>query len=281
MPPDPVDNLLRIWSVRARFFHSGPLCGDTSAELSGARGHLHVVQRGWADVRHEHLPPLYIAEPTLLFYPRSLPHRFVTDESVGAEFFCATVAFRSGAASQMAQTLPPMLAVPLRDVPEMRSTLDLLFAEASGKAFGKQAVVDRLFEVLVTMLLRRIVTEGLMSSGMLAGLAHPQIGKALNAVHHGPGEPWTIESLARIAGMSRCRFAPAFKNTVGATVGDYLANWRLGVAKALLRQATPVKQVASKVGYGSPVALARVFRARTGLSPRAWLKSEQLGAPLP
>jgi len=46
----------------------------------------------------------------------------------------------------------------------------------------------------------------------------------------------------------------------------------------MLRQATPLTHVATKVGYGSAIALARAFRSRMGLSPRAWLQSEDAAA---
>lgn len=274
MLPDPLDSMLRNFCVSANLIHSGPLCGVNTTPMSEGLGHVHIIQRGWADVRHEKLPALYVSEPTLLFYPRPLAHRFLTEEIAGANFLCTTVAFTAGRSNPIVQALPPLLVVLLADMPEISATLDLLMTEASSDGYGRRTTIDRLFEVLVTLLLRKILADGTMSQGLLAGLGHPQLGKALVALHEAPERAWTLGTLADVAGMSRSRFAQTFKATLGETVGEYVVGWRMGLAQQLLRSATPLKHVASKVGYGSPLALTRVFRTHVGISPRAWLKNE-------
>lgn len=274
MPSDRLDSLLRHFSISTSLFHSGPVCGVFDEPLIEGKGHLHVIHRGLVEVQHDQHPALYIVEPTVLFYPRPLAHRFRIDEQSGADFICATVTFQSGRLNPIVRGLPPLLAVPLAAMPEMRATIDLLFVEALGQKYGRQITVDRLLEVLVIQLLRKIVDEGLISTGLLAGLAHPQLSKAMVALHEAPADPWTLESLAAVAGISRSRFANTFKATLGVTTGDYLCGWRLALAQELLRRDTPLKQVAAEVGYGSPVALTRVFKAHLGMSPRTWLQSE-------
>ncbi len=274
MNADSLDGLLRNFAVAPSLIHFGPLCGEFAATLDGDHGNVHLIHGGWADVRHEELPAVYITEPTLLFYPRPLAHWFVTDAQSGADFLCATVAFRVSPANPIVQALPPLVAVTLSSAPEMQATIDLLFAEASANRYGRKATVDRLFEVLLTQLLRKVLNDGMMSSGMLAGLAHPQLGKALVAFHDAPGQAWTLQKLAEMAGMSRSRFSQVFKFTIGETVGEYLVGWRLALAQELLRRSMPLKHVADKAGYGSPLALTRAFRSRLGVSPRDWLQSE-------
>ncbi len=273
---DRLDILLRRFSVSARLFYSGPLCGLTEAHVVEGMGNLHVLQRGLVEVRHDRRPSLHIVEPTLLLYPRPLMHRFVTDRESGADFVCAMVTFDAGRLNPIVQALPPMLAVPLAKMPEMLSTIELLSAEAFGQRHGRRTRVDRLFEVLLIQLLRKIIDEGMISTGVLAGLAHPQLGKAIVALHEAPAHHWTLDRLAAVAGMSRSRFATAFKATLGSTVGDHICGCRLALAQELLRRDKPLKHVAAEVGYGSPIALTRMFKARLGKSPRAWLQSEHL-----
>lgn len=276
MSSDRLDILLRRFKVSARLFYSGPLCGLTEAHVVEGMGNLHVLRRGLVEVRHDQHPSLHIAEPTLLLYPQPLMHRFVTDRESGADLVCAMVTFDGGRLNPIVQALPPVLAVPLADMPEMWNTIELLSAEAFGEGHGRQTTVDCLFEVLLIQLLRKIIDEGMISTGVLAGLAHPQLGTAIVALHEAPAHPWTLDRLAAVAGMSRSRFARAFKATLGSTVGDYVCGCRLALAQELLRRDKPLKQVAAEVGYGSPIALARVFKARLGKPPRAWLQSERL-----
>jgi AraC-like DNA-binding protein len=280
-PLDRLDALLRHFSVSARLFHSGPLCGVTDFAAGEPLGYLHVIRDGGVEVRHRRGSALRIDEPTLLLYPRPLWHRFVTDARRGADMACARVAFSGGDAHPVARALPPMLLLPLARLPGVQPTVELLFAEAFGQACGRQAAVDRLFEVLVIQLLRRLLDEGTVDSGLLAGLSDPRLARALVGVHEAPARHWSLEALARRAGMSRSRFAGAFRATVGDTPGAYLAGWRVSLAQALLRRGRPLKSVATEVGYGGSAALARVFRARTGQSPRQWLRGVAPGPDLP
>lgn len=180
--PDLLDGLLSHLTARTDLINTVALCGVIEERAVEGKGHVHIIQRGLAEVEHEQLPTLHIVEPTLLFYPRPLTHWFLTDERSGADFVCATVAFAAGRSNPILQALPPMLAIPLAELPEMQATLDMLFAEVSGQRYGRQTTSDRLFEVLLIQLLRKIVDEGLMSTGMLAGLAHPQLDKAIVAL---------------------------------------------------------------------------------------------------
>jgi transcriptional regulator GlxA family with amidase domain len=101
-------------------------------------------------------------------------------------------------------------------------------------------------------------------------LAHPQVSKALIALHGAPARGWKLEQIAKKAGMSRSHFAAVFPEVVGATPAEYLARFRISLAQELLRRGQPMKLIAEKVGYGSSAALSRAFAAICGQSPRAW-----------
>jgi AraC-like DNA-binding protein len=72
--------------------------------------------------------------------------------------------------------------------------------------------------------------------------------------------------------MSRSKFADVFTRTVGQSPGDYLIDWRIIVAKGLLKENKPVAIVANAVGYENGSALARVFRKKLGISPKQWVE---------
>ena len=66
-----------------------------------------------------------------------------------------------------------------------------------------------------------------------------------------------------------------FRNIVGVTPLDYLTGWRVSVTQVLLKRGIDLKIVAPRVGYGSTVALTRVFNKRVGMSPAKWLKAQK------
>lgn len=111
-----------------------------------------------------------------------------------------------------------------------------------------------------------------MQHGLLAGLAHPQVSKVLLAIHEKPEQQWGLADMAELALMSRSKFADIFKRTVGQSPGDYVIDWRIVVAKGLLRQNKSVALVANAVGYENGSALDRVFRKKLGISPKQWVE---------
>lgn len=276
---DRLSHLMDRFRVRAQLFHAGPLCGVTRFAAEPGLGFLHVMRRGEMAVTHRPRSGapkrLLVREPSLLFYPRPLAHDFHNAPAEGADFACATLAFDGGAEHPLARALPPLVVLPLARVQELQHTLALLFSETERVRCGQRLLADRLFEVLLLQLLRWLIDhpeEGGVSGGVLAGLAHPRLAAALTALHERPGEAWSLEAMARCAGMSRSAFAQAFKAEVGETPADYLASWRMAIAQTQLRAGRPLKLIAGELGYANPSALSRVFTQKLGRSPREWLK---------
>ncbi|HEX7116331.1 MAG TPA: helix-turn-helix domain-containing protein [Steroidobacter sp.] len=154
------------------------------------------------------------------------------------------------------------------------SVLELLFTEASSQNCGRQTMIDRLFEVVLIQLLRKLMERGQMKTGMLAGLAHPQLRRALVAMHEQPEKDWSLEELASVAGMSRSVFARSFRETIDDTPASYLQRWRIGLAQKVLLQERSLKLIAQDAGYGSEAALSRAFKMHVGQSPREWRKAQ-------
>jgi AraC-like DNA-binding protein len=270
--PDRLASLLSHFAVRAETFQTEPLCGITEIPTLVSRGQIHLIRCGQVEVHHEGLEPLRISEPSLLMYPRPLAHRFIVAPGQSVDVVCANVAFEGGASHPIAAALPPNVCIPLTAVSHCESILAMLFSEASHDYCGRQALLDRLFEVLLIWLLRSLMDQGQVRSGMLAGLGHPKLKLALVAMHDSPQRDWSLQSLASEAGMSRTVFANGFRDVVGCTPGIYLQRWRIGLAQKALLTGRALKHIASDVGYSGEASLSRAFRDHIGVSPREWLK---------
>jgi AraC-like DNA-binding protein len=131
--------------------------------------------------------------------------------------------------------------------------------------------LDRLAEYVLILLLRDAVGRELVQSGTLRGLADERLSKALMAMHQHPEQPWDLDRLANISGMSRARFAAHFREVVGTTPVAYLTAWRMAIVRTMLRRGEPLKSIAPAVGYESSTALSRVFTQSTGMSPTEWI----------
>ena len=271
---DRLEALLERFSVSARMFHAGTLCGINDLAAEDGTGQLHFIRRGVVEVSHGGDIAVRVATPSLLLYPRPLAHRFITDPASGADLTCAHVRFDGGAANPIAATLPAFVCMPLAQVDGLEGVLTLLFDEAFQQRCGRRAVLDRLFEIAVVQILRHLMENGEARIGLLAGLAHPRLRNALVAMHEQPAQDWSLEALAASAGMSRSVFANTFRETLGCTPGQYLQQWRVSLVQQGLRQGRPLKSIVGDVGYGSEAALSRAFKAQCGVSPREWKQTE-------
>lgn len=267
---DLLSPLIKRFTLNARVFYTGALCGIVDFDIRRGVGMLHVLRRGHVRVLQRPGPSLELTQPTLLFYRQTVAHRFEVDDAGGADLVCAFIDFGATLGNPLLRSLPESLTVPLADMTGVESTLALLFDEAFEQRAGREAGIDRLVEYFVVLLLRHSIEARLVKLGVLAALADPRLAPVVTAMHERPHEPWSLETLAREASMSRARFAAHFRATVGSAPLDYLTDWRISVAQTMLRRGKAIKAVAPAVGYSNPAAFARVFARRVGASPVDW-----------
>ena len=136
---------------------------------------------------------------------------------------------------------------------------------------GSSAVVDRLCELFFIQVLRSHARNDPVFPGFVAALDDPITSRGLRLIHEHPENDWTLDSLARAAGLSRSAFAKRFHQLVGVPPKAYLTTWRMHKAKRLLRNPyARLATVARQVGYASDAAFNRAFKQFFGKSPGAF-----------
>jgi len=271
---DGISRLLDHVGLRARTFYAGPLCGLHDFHAEEGVGHLHVVRAGVLRAEQKAFPGIAIAEPALLFYPRPIDHRLDVADRVTADVLCASVRYDAGMDNAITQSFPTVVAIPFHQAPGLEPTLALLFDEAGAAYTGRQVMLDRLCDVLLIRIVRHAIEQGLVASGILAGLAHPRLGKLLVELLDAPGRNWTLDAMGERAHLSRNAFSRLFAEVVGVTPAAFLVRIRIGLAQRLLRKGKSLTRVAEEVGYGSQPAFSRAFIRETGVAPSEWLRQQ-------
>ena len=153
----------------------------------------------------------------------------------------------------------------------LHATLQLLASEMAEPAPGSEVMVNRLADILFIQCVRAHIASKseTCKSGWLRAIFDPKIGAALKAMHERVENPWTVETLAATASMSRSAFALRFKELVGETPLEYLTNWRMYKAAGLLQEDDrKLFEVAKSVGYDSDAAFSKAFKRVLGVAPR-------------
>ncbi|WP_371192649.1 AraC family transcriptional regulator [Glaciecola sp. SC05] len=268
---DTLSEVLNRFQLQANVFFSGNLCEISEFNESlGPKGHLHILRGGSLELIDGKGDKFSINKPSILFFPQGRFHRMLPNSETGADLVCATIDYTSPQANPISRALPSMLSIDISKGKNknLAQTANWIFEEAFEQKDGKEVMINKLCDIFIIQILRSIIDSASVKQGMLAGLAHPYLNRALIAIHKNPQLPWRIESLAQEALMSRSKFAYLFKSTVGQTPLDYLTEWRIQIAQSLLSKNKSVEMVATQVGYENGSALARVFKKKLGMSPK-------------
>ncbi|MBU1176121.1 MAG: AraC family transcriptional regulator [Alphaproteobacteria bacterium] len=149
-------------------------------------------------------------------------------------------------------------------------SLDRLAAEIGDPQPGARVLCEHLIHIMLVQVLRVALDRNAESGpGWLRALKDRRLSRAIAALHEAAGERWTIERMARVAGMSRSGFAAHFRQTLGLAPMEYLRHWRMLLAENMLRDgARPIASIAAEVGYESESAFATAFKRVRNMRPR-------------
>ena len=243
--------------------------------------------------------PVHLRAGDCFLLPRGLPFRLTTDlalepvdfqillakrrvggidkEARGANRVLAGGHFRLAGshAKLVLDALPPIVHIRAEaDRAQMRWALERMHEELSAPRPGGALIAQQLAYVMLVQALRLHLAEGAHAgASWLAALTDPQLHGAIAAMHDEPGHHWTLEKLARRAGMSRTVFALRFKEVVGETATAYLTRWRMLLAAERLSVADEaVATIASALGYESESSFGKAFRRVIGHPPRRFAR---------
>ena len=267
---------------------------------------FHFVHRGHCMVRIEaHKEPVHLQQGDLIIITRGASHKLFSNQSCenkvvqldqvlqesgfngegtlvygnkGADhetqLICGHFAFNDHARHPLLSALPSHIYI--RDYGEdagrwMESTLKIIGAEAGGNEMGSSLLTLKMSEIIYIQALRTFLsTEGKKHSA-LAGFSDTRIASALKAIHADPAHPWTLESLARHAGLSRTAFAIKFTRYLTMTPLSYITQWRMQIARRLLVESDqPIIDVAESTGYQSEASFGRIFKRHFDIAPATY-----------
>lgn len=94
---------------------------------------------------------------------------------------------------------------------------------------------------------------------------------AMDHICHHLHERQTVDQIAEAVGLSPNYLSAQFKNELGVTVAEYVAEKRIEAAKNMLRYSNfPYDEIASILAYSSQSHFIQVFKKAVGCTPREY-----------
>lgn len=185
--------------------------------------------------------------------------------------------FGSPDAALLVSLLPHVVHV--RGEPRLATLVQLVRDEFHDRRPARDVILTHLIEVLLIEALRS--TGGAPASpGLVRGLADERLAVTLRRMHESPARAWTVAQLAKEAALSRSAFFQRFSRAVGVAPIAYLLNWRMALARNMLRHnKAGIAEIAEHVGYGSASAFSVAFARHVGLPPARYARQQGVPAP--
>ena len=293
---DPLSDVLSLLKPRA--YVTGVLsAGDPWSLQLPAHGGIkcYMVVAGMCWLAVEKQDPVRLREGDCLLLPHGKPFVIASDLALppadarlvvasttryngvlavtpGEDFLLLGTHFDlEGDAAFLLDILPPIvLFTGEQQCASMRWAVQRLLSEMREPQMGGTLVARQAVYTLLIDALRQYQEQSELRPGWFAALAEPQIRAALACMHERPAHPWTLEELARAAGLSRTTLAEKFRRVVGETPIAYLTRWRMTLATHKLSDGKEALfSVALQVGYQFQSAFSAAFKRHSGVSPCA------------
>lgn len=184
---------------------------------------------------------------------------------------CGIVSVRYGPSLDLFDRLKDVLAVDFSNIPNAPATFHGIMAEQSNSTIGSHAMTAALMTQCLVHLFRRLPYESERDLPWLLALRDERLAGVVDMILDDPGAPYSVESLAEAAAMSRSAFAERFAASFGRSPMSFVNHARMQHAAHLLTVGNKsIDEIAKAVGYSSRSHFSRAFSAHSGQSPSAF-----------
>jgi AraC-like DNA-binding protein len=225
-------------------------------------------------------PDVFVTSGDLLLLPHGGGDLRLSASGGEAKAVIGRFRFDPDSLRSMVMALPSFIHIDaIEGASWLGGLLHFMMIEASDIQPGAGLMISRLIDLGVIRALRTWIQRG-QTSSWLGGLADERIARTLKTIHDAPMQRWSIETLAGIAGMSRSNFCERFASLVGRSPLRYQNEWRLTLARDLLRRRQArVGEIGLSIGYESEAAFSRAYKALFGHPPRSDYRADDRPDP--
>ena len=299
---DILSDLLKALHLKSVVYFKHHFCSPWGMDANKSNfAQFHMLVRGRCMLKMEgRADPITLYSGDMILLPHGTPHQIMDDlqtechsgqeivekimqgasvfegDEVNSTLICGHYEVDQTLDHPFYQSLPKMIHLKSADMTStdgLNTIINLIIKETQSDKLGSITISTKLAEVLFIKAIRYYLVSDSNSNSFLNALNDHKIQAVLNLIHEYPKENWSLNSLARKAGISRTLLANKFRELVGETPMKYLFKWRMQIAKQLLQNTNQTSiEVAAQIGYHSETAFNRAFKAHFDLTPHKFKK---------
>ena len=157
----------------------------------------------------------------------------------------------------------------------LEKNLKLIVQAASEKDFWKsQAEFCNLISLLLNSRKKDLNIYSIDSKSSNQNIS-PFCEEVLDYLRFHIGEHVSLETIAKSIGVSSSTLSHRYREESGVAPLESLMEMRLDLAKTLILKGERLKVIAAATGFTDEFHLSKIFKRKTGLSPRGYLISMQ------
>ncbi|WP_139559635.1 helix-turn-helix transcriptional regulator [Methylotetracoccus oryzae] len=290
-------SLVEGLNLKAKLTYWGGVCGEWLMDHDSDHQiwfHLLSKGEGWVHSSTRDLPLRLTEGDLIVFLPHAPKHvmtysphhipadnrnvRVTTVPEGEVGLVCGSVELVAPNAG-MWRAIPAEILIRREQAGEILSRLiQLIIAESAAPRLGSGAVVERLSDSILVLVLRHCMENDLIDHGLFRALQDGKIGAVLTAIHREPGRAWTLNQLCEEAAVSKSGLIKRFTEVLGCAPMEYLANWRMQLAMEWLKSSPmTIEAVSEFCGYQSTSAFSKAFKRVNGTSPGQFRRDRCFG----
>jgi len=202
-----------------------------------------------------------------------------TAGSVEADFraACGRLHVTLGGSLGLFDMMRDPVVLDFSDHERMRGIFDALIEEEQNDSPGSRPMIAALMNQCLVIVLRRLEEQTGGQLPWLSAVQDMRLAPVMDKVLTDPGQPYSLETMAALSGMSRSSFAERFMSRTGRTPMHFVREVRIRQGGKLLRTTDlSVDHVAERVGFASRSHFSQAFREYFQQSPSRFRKQYDL-----
>lgn len=159
----------------------------------------------------------------------------------------------------------------------LQSTNSLLTATAERSQHYIQAIEESSSnEEICLLILEAIDNWFLLASHSSQQASHPSLKKSLDYLHSNYSKNLTLTEVAAYVHLNPNYLSTLFCSQLGLSFREYLSNIRIEASKLLLKNSNlGILEIALAVGFESQSYYSKVFKRKTGFSPKVYRSQKE------